>query len=162
MRPTGDDFRHWAGCWMRSRAIQLGLIVVFGAGVGFLASRNWGAGEGSGTPSTPAAATQSSAATDAPRTSTLSAKSSAAAPAGDAAPPPPREFKLPVMTPAIPAKPSASAKAADTTQQLGVAVQVASQGGPLPRPANLGFEESVPADATLREIPPDSIAGVRF
>jgi hypothetical protein len=315
---------------MRSRAVQLVLVMVVGAAIGLLASRNWSGGKGRDTPATPAGTVNSPSTSGTPKAPRSNAKSQAEAASVAATPPPPaREFKLPAVEPAIaepstastrtagsaPKRPaptvmvpaewllrgsaprnydlrsdrdqvwsgaasallksheknispllggslmqttiaepyigkrvelSAYLRAEDTragtvflwfravdannillvsentrasapkvteewtrynivadvpwsatevgygvtllgkgalwiddakieavdkaaialtrtgVRQTGVAVQVASQNGPLPRPSNLGFEETVPAEATLREIPPDSIADVRF
>jgi hypothetical protein len=49
-----------------------------------------------------------------------------------------------------------------STLLRGVAVQVATQNGPLANPTNMGFEDVVPAPATLRDVPPDNIAGMRM
>jgi hypothetical protein len=49
-----------------------------------------------------------------------------------------------------------------STLHRGVAVQLATQNGALANPTNMGFEDVVPAEPTLRDVPPDSIAGMRM
>ena len=46
--------------------------------------------------------------------------------------------------------------------ELGVIVQTADRNGPLAMPANLDFEDVVPADEAFREIPQDELGKTRF